>query len=99
MKPHDREDDDRSTARGFGEGYAYVGAGLSMAFAMLLFGAGGWVIDGWLHTRPLFAIVGGLLGGFAGFMNIYTRVTRDAEREKRERGAGTREPGAGSREP
>ena len=84
LKPHDRKEDDRSAARGFGEGYAYVGAGFSFAFAILLFGAGGWVLDGWLHTRPLFAIVGGLLGGFAGFMSIYNRVTRDTAARKKQ---------------
>lgn len=82
MKPAD----ERRTARGFGEGYAYVGVGFTFAFAILLFGAGGWVLDGWLGTRPLFAIVLGLLGGFAGFMSLYTRVTRQTDAEKKERG-------------
>jgi F0F1-type ATP synthase assembly protein I len=41
------------------------------------------VLDGWLHTRPLFAIVGALFGGFAGFMHIYNRVVRDTEARKR----------------
>ena len=86
MKPHDRDEDKGNAARGYGEGYAYVGMGFTFAAAMLLFGAGGWLLDGVLHTRPLFAIVGGLLGGFAGFMNIYTRVSRDTARQKRERG-------------
>ena len=82
----------RRAARSFGEGYAYVGMGFSLAFAMLLFGAGGWVLDGWLGTRPLFAIIGALLGGFAGFMNIYARVTRETEARKRERETGDGEP-------
>ena len=88
MKPPDQQD---RAARSFGEGYAYVGAGFAFAFAILLFGAGGWVLDGWLHTRPLFAIVGALFGGFAGFMSIYVRVVRDTASRKREPGAGGRE--------
>ena len=84
------KDERPPTARGFGEGYALVGAGFTFALAMLLFGAAGWAIDGWLHTRPLFAILGGLLGGFAAFMNIYARVTRDTEREKADKAAGRR---------
>jgi ATP synthase protein I len=80
LKPPDQRD---AAARSFGAGYAYVGAGFAFAFAILLFGAGGWALDGWLHTRPLFAIVGALLGGFAGFMSIYNRVVRDTEARKR----------------
>lgn len=78
----------RRAARSFGEGYAYVGLGFTFAFAILLFGAGGWLLDGVAGTRPLFAIVGGLLGGFAGFMSIYVRVTRETAARKREPGAG-----------
>jgi len=72
-------------ARGFGQGYEYVAVSFAFAFAILLFGAGGWVVDGWLHTRPLFAIVGAFLGGFAGFMNLYYRVQRDTQTRKPER--------------
>ncbi|PYP55738.1 MAG: hypothetical protein DMD40_12715 [Gemmatimonadetes bacterium] len=43
----------------------------------LLFGAGGWFLDGWVHTRPLFTIIGAFVGGFAGFMSIYYRVTKE----------------------
>ena len=58
-------------------GYDYFAMALSFALAILLFGAAGWVVDGWLHTRPLFAIAGAFVGGFAGFMSIYYRVKRD----------------------
>jgi F0F1-type ATP synthase assembly protein I len=75
----------------FGTGYAYVGMGFTFAFAILLFGGAGWLVDGWLHTRPLFFIVGAFGGGFAGFMSIYTRVKRDLE--KRGPGTGGRGPG------
>jgi len=70
-------DDDKQSplGRGFGEGYEYVALALAVPVAMLLFGGAGWVLDGWLHTRPLFAIIGGFLGAFAGVMRIYYRVT------------------------
>lgn len=80
--PHD--DKPNETSRGFASGYSYVGMGFSFALAMLLFGAGGWVVDGWLHTRPLFFILGALFGGFAGFMSIYYRVKKDVEKKKHE---------------
>jgi F0F1-type ATP synthase assembly protein I len=77
-----------STGRGYGQGYEYVAIGFTFAFAILLFGAAGWAIDGWLHTRPLFAILGGFLGGFGGFMNIYYRVKKETEAGKRDGGRG-----------
>ena len=69
-------------SKDFGAGYAYVGMGFTFAIAILVFGAAGWVIDGWLHTRPLFAIAGAFVGGFAGFMSIYMRVKRDIEKKQ-----------------
>lgn len=79
------DDQQNQTAKGFGQGYQYVGAGFTFAFAILLFGALGWVVDGWIHTRPLFAIAGAFLGGTAGFMSIYYRVKKDVEQDKRDR--------------
>lgn len=86
-------DDKRGMAQGFGEGYSYVAAGFTFAFAILGFGALGWLVDGWLHTRPLLAVLLGLGGGAAAFLNLYYRVQRDVEeaKKRRETGNGTRE--------
>jgi len=65
----------------YGRGYAYFGMALSFTVAILLFGGLGWLVDGRLHTRPLVAIAGALVGGFAGFMSIYYRVKRDTEKK------------------
>src|SRR4029077_12757220 len=73
LMPH--HDDKRGMAQGFGEGYSYVAAGFTFAFAILLFGALGWLVDGWIHTRPPFAIVGGVIGGFGGVLRIYFPVS------------------------
>ena len=70
----------------YGRGYAYFGMALSFTVAILLFGGLGWLVDGWLHTRPLVAIAGAFTGGFAGFMSIYYRVKRDTA----EKGGGRR---------
>ena len=64
--------------------------GFTFAFAILLFGALGWALDGWLHTRPLFALAGAFLGGSAAFLSLYYRVKRDIEAGKRETGSGKR---------
>jgi len=69
--------DERPEARGYGQGYEYFGMALNFTVAILLFGAGGWFLDGWVHTRPLFTIIGAFVGGFAGFMSIYYRVTKE----------------------
>ncbi|HYK10290.1 MAG TPA: AtpZ/AtpI family protein [Gemmatimonadales bacterium] len=79
--------DKRDLARGFGEGYSYVAAGFTFAFAILAFGALGWLVDGWTHTRPLFALIGAFVGGTGAFLNLYYRVQREIEEEKKRRGS------------
>ncbi|HEV8266232.1 MAG TPA: AtpZ/AtpI family protein [Gemmatimonadales bacterium] len=85
-----RHDDRPPEARGFGQGYAYFGMALNFTFAILVFGAIGWLLDGWLHTRPILALAGAFLGGFAGFMSIYYRVKKDAAEDAESRRKGTR---------
>ena len=77
---HNPHDDKDSPARQYGQGYAYFGMALNFTVAILLFGAAGWFVDGWLHTRPLLTIIGAFVGGFAGFMSIYMRVKRDTDK-------------------
>ena len=74
--------DEGPEAKGYGQGYAYFGLALNFTVAILLFGAVGWFVDGWVHTRPLFAVIGAFLGGFAGFMSIYYRVKADTAARK-----------------
>ena len=74
------DDEQNRFGRSFGEGYSYVALGFSFAVAILAFGALGWVVDGWLGTRPWLALVGAGIGGFGGFMMIYYRVERDTKR-------------------
>ena len=79
-------------AQGYGQGYEYVATGFTFAFAILAFGALGWLVDGWLHTRPLFAIIGSFVGGTAGFLRIYYQVQGDIAEDKKERAAGSKKP-------
>jgi len=81
-------DDKNRLGRSFGEGYSYVAVGFQLAAVILLFGGLGWVVDGWLHTRPLFAIAGFLAGTVGWFVSLYNRVKRDTEADKRDRGQG-----------
>jgi F0F1-type ATP synthase assembly protein I len=66
-------------------GAKYMGAGLQFGAAIVLFTLAGVWLDGKLHTSPLFTILGVFLGGFGGFMSIYSRVMADVKREEEEK--------------
>src|SRR5437899_10803154 len=72
MTPAQKKDD-FDPGRSYGQGYEYFGMALSFTIAILLFGAAGWGVDGWVHTRALFANIGAFGGGFAGVLGIYYR--------------------------
>ncbi len=75
--------------RGFGAGYAIVGAGFQFAFAILLFLGGGVLLDRWLGTRPVFTLVGVAIGLGAGFYVFLVRVTAESRGDD---GKGKRSP-------
>ncbi|KPJ90421.1 MAG: hypothetical protein AMS18_10960 [Gemmatimonas sp. SG8_17] len=56
------------------EAYRYSGLGCTFAAAVLLFMAGGWLLDGWLRVTPLFSIIGALIGAALGSISIYRRL-------------------------
>jgi len=63
------------------------GHGLTFALSTIFFFGGGWWIDGKLGTRPLFAILGGMLGAGAGFYHILQHLVffpREAQRRRAE---------------
>ena len=66
--------------RGFGAGYAIVGAGFQFAFAILFFLGAGYMLDRWLHTRPAFTLVGTAVGLGAGFYAFMVRVMAESRR-------------------
>ena len=74
------EPDENPVGRGFGSGYAIVGAGFQFAFAILLFLGGGHLADRWLGTRPLFTLLGLAVGLAAGFYAFFLRVMAESRR-------------------
>ena len=64
------------------EAYRFSSLGCTFAAAVLLFMAGGWLLDGWLHVTPVFMVVGALLGAALGSVSIYRRllVEQDSDR-------------------
>ena len=74
------EPGENPVGRGYGSGYAIVGAGFQFAFAILLFLGGGHLADTWLGTRPVFTLLGLAVGLAAGFYAFYLRVMAESRR-------------------
>ena len=82
------EPDDNAESRGFGAGYAIVAAGFQLAFAVLLFLGAGILVDRWLHTKPIFTLVGVVVGLGAGMYAFILRVIAESPKRR-----GPRDPG------
>ena len=65
-----------------------LGMSINFAVAILLFGAIGWFVDGWVHTLPLFTVAGTLVGGVLGFLNVYWKI-RKGDKDRHGSGGGT----------
>ena len=72
--------------RGMAQGQKYFTVGLRFAGGVVLFTMGGYGLDRWLHTIPLFTIVGTVGGAVLSFISVYRQLvleSRDAERTAR----------------
>ncbi|HKI94654.1 MAG TPA: AtpZ/AtpI family protein [Gemmatimonadales bacterium] len=65
---------DRRQTDEIGEGYDYISLGISFAAGILLFMAGGWLLDKWLGITPILTIVGTLAGTAVSITWVYVRV-------------------------
>ncbi len=72
------EPDESPEGRGFGAGYAIVAAGFQLALAVLLFLGAGVLVDRWLHTRPIFTVIGVLVGLGGGMYAFIVRVLAES---------------------
>jgi F0F1-type ATP synthase assembly protein I len=45
---------------------------------------GGWLLDRWLHTLPVFMTVGALVGAVLATVSIYRRLQQDTEERQTE---------------
>ncbi len=61
--------------------------GLEMAVSPLLFGFGGWFLDGWLDTRPVFTVIGAVVGLVGSVANQYFQYTHRMKLHAEERAA------------
>ena len=71
MGPEERGSDPREVMRASGQ---FMGLGLTLALAVLLFlGVGAWV-DSKLGTAPFLLILGAFIGAAAGFYSLYYHI-------------------------
>lgn len=63
----------------------YLGYGLQWAMATVLFFFLGWLLDGWIGTKPLFTILGAFVGAAAGFYSLYYHLVVQPRRSQQER--------------
>ena len=64
--------------RQIGQGYKYLATGLRFGVAIVVFVLGGLFLDNRLHTRPLFILVGTVVGAGLGFMSIWRELKADS---------------------
>jgi len=58
-------------------GQKYFAAGIRFAGGVVLFVLGGFGLDRWLGTTPLFTVTGTLLGSVLSFVSIYRELVAD----------------------
>jgi F0F1-type ATP synthase assembly protein I len=68
-------------------GASVFGAGLTLVVVVGLFAWGGYLLDGWLATTPLFTVIGALAGALGGFIHFLHRVAPELLPFGRKRGA------------
>lgn len=62
------------------EVYRYSGLGCVFAAGVLVFLAGGWLLDRWLGTLPVFTTVSALVGAALATLSIWRRLQEPPER-------------------
>lgn len=60
----------------------YLTIGIQLAGTMLVYVIGGYFVDRWMDTEPVFLIVGAVVGMIAFFIQI-VRLTRDLNEKSR----------------
>ena len=61
--------------------YSHVGIMFPVAIALGFFG--GYMVDGWIGTRPLFALLGVVLGFAAATRNLLKTIATDDDENRR----------------
>jgi F0F1-type ATP synthase assembly protein I len=67
--------------KGMAQGQKYFAVGLKFAGGVVLFTLGGYGLDSWLHTIPLFTIAGTLGGAVLSFISVYRQVVTESRED------------------
>ena len=59
---------------GMAQGQKYFTVGLRFAGGVVAFTLGGYALDRWLHTIPLFTLVGTIGGSVLSFISVYRQL-------------------------
>ena len=70
---------EQDPVREIGAGYSYVALGCTFAAGIVVFMAGGLLLDRWLHLTPLFTIVGTVVGAVLSFLSVYWKLQAETE--------------------
>jgi F0F1-type ATP synthase assembly protein I len=66
--------------RTYTEVYRYSGLGCMFAAGVLVFLAGGWLLDRWCGTLPVFTTIGALAGAALSTLSIWRRLQEPPDR-------------------
>jgi len=69
----------------YAESSRYMGLGIHFALTTLLSAAGGWWLDRYFSTLPVFLLGGLFFGAGAGFYHLYVKLV---DMEKRDKASG-----------
>jgi len=76
------------TARGRdSDSFSLAHVGLTYSASVVLYGLGGWWLDGKLGTQPWFTLVGVGVGAVGGFLWVYREVIRAESRSRAKQAA------------
>lgn len=78
------EKPEEPVGRELGLGYKYLSYGLTFAGGILLFIGAGYLLDGWLGTKPVLTVVGTLVGSGLSFFWVYQRLKAEEAAQKAE---------------
>ena len=64
--------------KGLAQGQKYFAVGLRFAGGVVAFTLGGYALDRWLKTIPLFTLVGTVGGAVLSFLSVYRQLVMES---------------------
>ena len=68
----------------------YTSLGVVLPAGVAVGYAGGWLLDRWLRTTPVFSLIMAFLGAAGGFIEVLTILKRAEKRAERNQSGGIR---------